>query len=448
MKKEDWSYLQMILLHAFLGVLVYFVPFLSKIYVVGIIIYGTYYIVSSNNKQEQAIYAAAYLMGSEVFLRMTGGNFLYEITKYGIIYFVLLAAFFNGFSKHSFVYWLYIVLLIPSIVIAATDINVSDHLKNNISFNLSGPICLGFSAVYMYRRKVSLAQINAILLAIGLPIVSTTIYLILYTPSVRDVVTGTGSNFATSGGFGPNQVATIMGLGLFVFCSRIILDSKSKIILLVNLLIALTIAYRGIVTFSRGGMITGVAMVLLLLIFLYYKVNGSGKQKMRVILFFGIFAVLGTWFYSSYQTGGLIDNRYANKDALGREKSSLLTGRGDIAQTEWNMFLDHPIVGVGVGGAKEERIEATGDVVASHSEVSRLLAEHGMLGVLSLLILGITPLVLFFENKFNLYLLSFYVFWALTINHAAMRIAAPAFIYSLCLLDVQLFSSQIDKNEI
>jgi hypothetical protein len=24
------------------------------------------------------------------------------------------------------------------------------------------------------------------------------------------------------------------------------------------------------------------------------------------------FAVLGTWFYS-YQTGGLIDNRYANK---------------------------------------------------------------------------------------------------------------------------------------
>jgi hypothetical protein len=57
----------MILLHAFLGVLVYFVPFLSKIYVVGIIIYGTYYIVSSNNRQQQAIYAAAYLMGSEVF---------------------------------------------------------------------------------------------------------------------------------------------------------------------------------------------------------------------------------------------------------------------------------------------------------------------------------------------------------------------------------------------
>jgi hypothetical protein len=65
MKKEDWSYLQMILLHAFLEY--WFILFLFYlIYVVGII-YGTYYIVSSNNRQQQAIYAAAYLMGSEVF---------------------------------------------------------------------------------------------------------------------------------------------------------------------------------------------------------------------------------------------------------------------------------------------------------------------------------------------------------------------------------------------
>jgi hypothetical protein len=39
---------------------------------------------------------------------------------------------------------------------------------------------------------------------------------------------------------------------------------------------------------------------------------------MRVILFW-FFCRFRTWFYSSYQTGGLIDNRYANKDALGRE---------------------------------------------------------------------------------------------------------------------------------
>jgi hypothetical protein len=74
-----------------------------------------------------------------------------EITKYGIIYFVFLAAFSTDFQS-IFVYWLYIVLLIPSIVIAATDINVSDHLKNNISFNLSGPICLVFSYLYVPKK--------------------------------------------------------------------------------------------------------------------------------------------------------------------------------------------------------------------------------------------------------------------------------------------------------
>jgi hypothetical protein len=68
-----------------------------------------------------------------------------------------------------------------------------------------------------------------------------------------------------------------------------------------------------------------------------------------------------------------------------------------------NGYVDHPIVGVGVGRAREERIEATGDVVASHSEVSRLLAEHGMLGVLSLLILGITPLVFLKINLIYIY---------------------------------------------
>jgi hypothetical protein len=107
----------------------------------------------------------------------------------GILYGKLLntVSFFCSFScvfqrifKAFFVYWLYIVLLIPSIVIAATDINVSDHLKT-IFHLIYQALFVWDSAVYMYRRKVSLAQINAILLAIGLPIVSTTIYLILYT---------------------------------------------------------------------------------------------------------------------------------------------------------------------------------------------------------------------------------------------------------------------------
>ena len=65
-----------------------------------------------------------------------------------------------------------------------------------------------------------------------------------------------------------------------------------------------------------------------------------------------------------------------------------------------------------------------------------MLAEHGSLGILCLIILLITPLFLYLDNQHNVYLICFIVFWILTINHAAMRLAAPAFIYSLSLLKV------------
>jgi hypothetical protein len=46
------------------------------------------------------------------------------------------------------------------------------------------------------------------------------------------------------------------------------------------------------------------------------------------------------------------------------------------------------------------------------------------------------------EYKFNLFLLCFLAFWFLTINHAAMRTAIPAFVYSLS-LNVQLVEKKI-----
>jgi hypothetical protein len=195
-------------------------------------------------------------------------------------------------------------------------------------------------------------------------------------------------------------------------------------------------SYRGIVTFSRGGMITGLLMIILLLLFLYYKSNYTGRVKLNYILVFIGVAMVATWAYTSFQTGGLIDKRYANQDARGREKESKFTGREDVALGEINAFLNNPIFGVGVGKGVEVRKAETGDGTLSHDEITRMLAEHGSLGIVGLLILFFTPLFLYVENKFNMFLLCFLTFWFLTINHAAMRTAAPAFVYSLSLLNV------------
>jgi hypothetical protein len=438
MKKEDQTYLYLILFHVVLGAMVYAVPFVSKIYGYFIFIFGIYYVIKKQNRNNEALIAAAYVVGSEVFLRMTDGNPLYEISKYGVMIFVFIGMYFSGFSKGAAPYWLFLVLLVPSIVISTFALDFDTDIRKAIAFNISGPVCLGIASLYTYRRRISLEETNSILLSMGLPIVTCMIYLTLYTPNVRDVVTSTQSNYETSGGYGPNQVATILGLGMFIFFSRIILDSKSKFQILINAFIAVNITYRGMITFSRGGMITGFLMIALLLFFLYFKSNFAGRVKLNYIIVLLVAALIATWSYTSFQTGGLIDKRYANQDAAGRVKKSQLTGREEIAEDEIKIFFENPIFGVGVGKGVEVRQLDSPGAALSHDEITRMLAEHGSLGVLALLILFFTPLVLYLENKFNMFLLCFVVFWLLTINHAAMRTAAPAFVYSLSLLNVQL----------
>ena len=436
MKKEDLLYLNLILFHVGIGFLMYIFPFVSKIYGYAILFFGLWYVIKMQNKNNEVLIVAAYIVGSEVFLRMTGGNPIYEFSKYGVIIFIIIGMYYSGFSKGAIPYWFFLLLLVPSVVLSAYVLNTDTNIKNTIAFNISGPICLGVSSLYTYRRKISLTQMNTILLSMGLPIISCVVYLIFFTPSVQDVVTSTQSNFETSGGFGPNQVATVLGLGMFIFFSRIILESKTKLSLFFNMIIAITIAYRGVITFSRGGMITGIIMIVLLIVFLYSKANLNGRVKLNVILLLIITSITVVWIYTSFQTGGLINKRYANQDASGNAKESTFTGREDVALSELNMFLDNPILGVGVGKGVEVRLMDTGNKVLSHDEITRMLAEHGSLGILGLLILFFTPLFLYLDNKFNMYLLCFLTFWFFTINHAAMRIAAPAFVYSLSLLHI------------
>ena len=183
-------------------------------------------------------------------------------------------------------------------------------------------------------------------------------------------------------------------------------------------------------------------MIVLLLLFLYFKSNPNGRMKLNILSGLLIIALISVWGYSSYQTSGLIEKRYANQDAMGRTKKSNFSGREEIAQGEWKTFLKNTFFGVGVGKGVEARAEAAGktkdQMFISHDEITRMLAEHGMLGIIGLLILFFTPLVLYVENRFNMFLLCFVLFWLLTINHAAMRIAAPAFVYSLSLLNIDL----------
>ena len=278
---------------------------------------------------------------------------------------------------------------------------------------------------------------NNILLLLGLPIIACAVYVTLYIPELKDVLKGTSSNSETSGGFGPNQVSTFFGLGMFIFFSRLFFSSNTKILFLTNLFIGLIMTYRGLLTFSRGGMITGFIMLIILFLFIYFNSKKNQKLKLFYILCFFSVTLTAIFIYSENQTGGLISKRYSNEDAIGRKKESRFTGREVIAENEIQSFIDNPFFGIGVAKGLELRKEQTGELVASHDEVTRMLAEHGSLGILSLLILIITPILLYLDNKEHIYMFCFIAFWFLTINHAAMRTASPSFVYALALLKVK-----------
>lgn len=440
MQNKEKNYLILILIHVIIGVSVYGLPVLAKIYSVAMIVFGLYFVIRNRNRNDEVLYAAAYIVGSEVFLRMTGGNINYEFAKYSVIIFCVIGFFYSGFSKYALPYWIYLLLLIPGIIIATDVLSLANQdIRKTIMFNVSGPICLGVASLYTFNRKIKIEQINNILLVLGLPIISCVVYLYLFTPNIKDVLIGTGSNTSLSGGFGPNQVSTILGLGMFIFFSRLILASRTKLIFLINLVFALYISYRGMLTFSRGGMMTGFAMIIALLFIIYINSKDIGKIKLNYFFFFVTIAMVTVWMVTSYKTDGLIDKRYANKDASGRKKEDNFTGRGDIAEGEIAMFLEHPFFGVGVAKGSEIRAEQMGlnDLFASHDEITRMLAEHGSLGILALMILFFTPIFLFLDNKQHIYMFSFLIFWLLTINHAAMRTASPSFVYALSLLKVR-----------
>jgi hypothetical protein len=438
MKIAKLSYTYLLLIHAAIALAVFAVPFLSKIYALLIPIVGLFIVYQTKNKNNEVLFVAAYLVGVEVFLRMTGGNFNNEYVKFSVVFFMIYGMVYSNFSTNSFIYIFFLLLLVPAILITSSLEIFNIDVKKLLFFNLSGPVCLAICAIYMFKRTILFSSLQNILLIIGLPIITTTVYLFLYTPSIKDVVTGTQSNFETSGGFGPNQVSTILGLGMFVFFTQLILFSKSKMEMILNGSLFVFVSYRAIVTFSRGGVITAMAMIVCLFFLLYYFSNAKGRGKFALIFILTSLLVMGIWTYSSFQTNGLIDKRYANQDSRGRTKKDRLGGREEIMDEEIQLFLDNPIMGIGVGISKHKREELTGELVASHNEITRMLSEHGLFGVFGLLILFITPLILYINNKQHLYFLSFYIFWLLTINHAAMRIAAPAFVYALTLLVVHV----------
>ncbi len=406
------------------------------LYMFLVLFYFCWHIVTSKQKELFVLLACAYFTGAEVFFRMTKAFVFYETGKYAIILFSVLGIFFLGFKKNAFPYVLYLVLLLPGVLVSYDAISYDANFRTAVLFNLSGPICLSIVSVFIFGRTITLKHFLKILDYIVYPLISMTVYIVLYSPDIRDVITNTASNSAVSGGYGPNQVATVLGLGAFILLSRLIIPYKNILVQITMMFFLALISYRALLTFSRGGVLVALIMIIVFIIITYF--SSSLKNKVKISLkMIGVGLVgLAIWTFTIFQTGGLIENRYTNEDALGREKDDITTGRVDLLTTEIEAFKKSPILGVGVGQVKTYFEMELGIELPTHNEISRMLSEHGLFGIFALLVLIFAPIVTKMKGRKNIYFYPFLIFWGLTIAHSSMRIAAPAFIYALCLLNI------------
>ena len=112
--------------------------------------------------------ATAYLVGAEVFLRMTGGNIGYESGKYAVMIFMVLGLLIDRqFYKGSLMYLFYLFLLIPGIIVATQTLNFDTVFRKAIGFNLSGPVTIGLVGLFCFNRRLSYKDFLNVLLFLG-----------------------------------------------------------------------------------------------------------------------------------------------------------------------------------------------------------------------------------------------------------------------------------------
>jgi len=437
----------LIIIHIGIGLAISMFKPLSALYSFAIMAIGFWYVFASKNKHLSILIVLAYVAGSDVFLRMTQGLVFYELHKYLLIVFSVIGIFIQGGVSKGYHYIFYILLFMPSIFMG--DYSLEDEVRKLVAFNLAGPVSLGVVAFYLYKRKVKLKELNLVLFFFVLPIISMAIYLQFFKASQMARFINTASNFATSGNFGPNQVSTILGVGTFIMLTRLVftfkfLDKRT----IINLILFTFISYRGVITFSRGGTIAAI-IASAFFVFLIYMYS-TAQLKFRIVTLFIYFFVIGTgvWGYTVLKTNGMISKRYAGENAAGVKKEDISSGRGTLAEYELQAFKENPVFGIGPGKIRKYRYNLSGIDSASHNEITRALAEHGLFGAVTILLLLIVPLLLRFNIRSNVFFYSFFLMWFLTINHSATRIAAPAFMYALSLIDIQYEKNTVRRKSI
>lgn len=317
---------------------------------------------------------ALYVGASEIIWRMSKAPLPHLLGMYLVILLCSLAALRRRRLPPPTA-WLYFLPLVPSAWFTFAGVADLDRARQLVAFNLAGPAAL-FAVLWFchtVRGRIDLWRTAAMG---GGPVAATSAAILLGILRAEEIRFTTESNFATSGGFGPNQVASVLSLGLLLLAGYAWLRGRGHAKPLAWVLIA-ALAVQTLLTFSRAG----VAMVLGALV-------GMGvlllkRRELRVAV---VVSALGVWGFSHWLLVPVLDD-VTQGAFVARYTSPDVSSRDVIAKTDLQLFRENPTLGVGPGMGSQFRAERMGQSIAAHTEFTRVLAEHGLLGAVSLLTL-------------------------------------------------------------
>jgi O-antigen ligase len=406
--------------HALLAVLVRVAPVFSTLHAVVTLIAAT--LIAATRPRRQLAYALAYIAASEVLWRMARGVPVHEFAKYATAAVIAISLLRFPPRQNRGLAIGYFLLLVPSAYLTFAALDV-DGSRQQISFNLSGPLSLALCVLFFSQLKITMEDARRLLfVGIG-PIFSIATFSIFSTISRQNLEFKNGSNSAVSGGFGPNQVSAVLGLGLLLLLLLIFQRRTTWRARLPLIVLAAIFAIQATLTFSRGGIgiAAGAAFVAL-----FYLIR---DRRSRIALFVVATVLGGLGYYVIYPklqefTKGKLTERYTNTNS---------SNRITFARYDLEIYRDHPMFGVGPGMATELRDEL-GTRGIAHTEFTRMLAEHGTLGALAFVLLIVLTLrtlrrtVGLIPKAFVAALLA----WAaLFLAIDAMRLVAPSVVVGL-----------------
>lgn len=415
-------FLGLLLLHVILACLMKRLPLLASLHA-ALTLLAALILVLRNAPPVKVVATMAYLIGSEVLWRMTQASVPWEFGKYAVALIALVAIARQRIKSPNWLSVLYFSLLVPSafLTLGSGDLN---QVRQDISFNLSGPFSLAVLMFYLSSVRLRFIELKRVFQFLLLPLVGVCSIASFTVLTNENIVFDDRSNTLASGGAPANQVSAVLGLAVFIALLYSFSPGQAKTKRVFLQATAVFFLAQCVMTFSRTGLYLAAISMVVVMLMLSHDVKLllaalGGVCLLALVISFVVWPALDRY------TGGALAQRF--------EKTTS-TGRDEIVMGDLKLFIEHPLLGVGVGRAREERRQFIGHVTNAHTEFSRLLAEHGCLGLLALLLLLLMAGGNVWRERFSYRgaVVAGAVVWSLLFMLVSgMRLAVPSFLLGL-----------------